>query len=157
MEISNLGRLFRFWSVISFLLTSACVSAQSFKVTQVRVRLFFQYSGELSTPLTGKEDLWNIMAGGGEFAEPVNSAFVDVTVFGAQKNHAAQQVVNFLVTNKRTGRIIQRQKEKTGIFSPSGENHVGFWLRSVSCDPLIVFVSTADSSKSQTLPLRCGE
>lgn len=143
--------------VLPLLLASVRVDAQTPQIEEVKVRMFFQHSGEFSAPLTGKEDLWNVMAGGGGFPEPTNSAFVDVTVSGAAKTYVARQTVNLVVTNKRTGKVVERLTGQTGIFGPSGNTHVGFWLRSVSCDPLVLVASTASSSKSQALPFRCGE
>ena len=157
MARANSRTLTRLAVAVPFFLASACVNAQSLQIAEVKVRLFFQYSGEFSTPLNGKEELWNVMAGGGGFPEPASSAFVDVAVSGVAKTYVAKQTVDLVVTNKRTGKVVERQRGQTGIFGLSGETHVGFWLRSVSCDPLVLVASTAGSSKSQTLPFRCGE
>jgi hypothetical protein len=153
----NLNAFTRLAAVALLFLEPVYVNAQALQIADVKVRLFFQYSGELSTPLTGKDELWNIMAGGGGFSEPANSAFVDVTVSGVPKTYVAKQAVDLVVTNKRTGKIVDRQRGKTGIFGPSGETHVGFWLRSVSCDHIVLVASATGSSKSLTLPFRCGE
>lgn len=157
MARTNSGTLARLAVAALLIVISACVNAQSIQIADVRVRLFFQYSGEFSAPLDGKVELWNVMAGGGGFPEPASSAFVDVGVSGVAKTYVAKQTVDLVVTNKRTGKVVERQRGQIGIFGPSGETHVGFWLRAVSCDPLVLVVSTAGSSRSQTLPFRCGE
>jgi hypothetical protein len=86
----NLNAFTRLAAVALLFLEPVYVNAQALQIADVKVRLFFQYSGELSTPLTGKDELWNIMAGGGGFSEPANSAFVDVTVSGVPKTYVEQ-------------------------------------------------------------------
>jgi len=135
----------------------ARADAKTTEIVDLKVRMFFQYTGELSMPLTGNENLWNVMAGVGEFTEPSSSAFVDVTVSGTAKKYGERRTVNLIVKNKRTGKIVERLRGHVGLFGPAGSTHVGFWLRSVSCDPLILIASTSESSKSQVLPLKCGE
>ncbi|MFZ6647701.1 hypothetical protein ACO0LO_18405 [Undibacterium sp. TJN25] len=157
VEKMNSKALIRLIVTVIFFLVSKGSDAQSSQIAEVKVRLFFQYSGEFSQPLNGKEVLWNVMAGGGDVTEPTTSAFVDIVVSGLPNTYVAKQAVDLLVKNGRTGKIVERQRGRIGIYGPSGETHVGFWLRSFSCDPVILVVSTAGSSKSLTLPFRCGE
>ena len=144
-------------TVFFFLSVFLCGDAMTAQIADLKIRMFFQYTGELSMPLTGKEDLWNVMAGGGEFPEPTSSAFVDVTVSDTAKTYVERKAINLVVKNKRTGKIIERLRGYTGIFGPSGSTHVGFWLRSVNCEPLLLIASTEGSSKSQALLFKCGE
>lgn len=153
----NLRALIRLAVVVPLFFISVRSAAQSPQIAELKVRLFFQYSGEFSSPLSENDVLWNVMAGGGNFPEPANSAFVNIVVSGAAKTYIPKQVVNLVVTNERTGKVVVRQRGQAGIFGPSGVTHVGFWLRSVNCEPLVLVASIAGSSKSLRLPFRCGE
>lgn len=142
---------------LPLLLGPAHAHAQTLQIADVKVRLFLQLSGEFSSPLTGNEDLWNVVAGGGSFPEPTSSAFVDVAVAGSAGKFVAGQLIHLVVTNNRTGKVVHRLTGRTGVFGPAGRTHVGFWLPAVGCDSLLLVASTAGSSKSQSLPFRCGE
>lgn len=157
MAIATLGAMQRLGITLSLALISIYANAQVIQITDIKVRLFLQFSGEFSTPLTENEQLWNIAAGGGGLPEPASSAFVDVTVSGPPRAYVARQSVGLVVTNERTGKVIARLRGHVGIFGPSGQTHVGFWLSSVGCDPLALVASTGSSSRSQSLPFRCGE
>lgn len=157
MVRKNLRVLIRLAVAAPLFLIAARSAAQSPQIAEVKVRLFFQYSGEFSPLLSENDVLWNVMAGGGNFAEPANSAFVDITVSDGAKTHIAKPVVNLVVTNARTGKVVERQSGQAGVFGPSSLTHVGFWVRSINCEPLVFVASISGSSKSLSLPFRCGE
>lgn len=135
--------------------TGAC--AQTIQIAAVRARLFFQHSGEFSPWLTGGEVLWNVIVGGGEFDEPASSALIDISIVGKPKSFVSKQFVELRVLNQRTGKVVTRQRGRTGTFGPDGQTHVGFWLSSIGCEPLVLVASVAGSTNSLTLPFRCGE
>ncbi len=127
------------------------------QIQAVKVRMFLQYSGELSPPLSGNEVLWNVVAGGGDVSQPTSAALVDVVVSGTVDKFDRKQLVELVVKSERTGRVLERRKGTLGLFGPSSETHVGFWLSSVGCEPLVITASIAGNSKVLTVPFRCGE
>jgi hypothetical protein len=142
---------------LMMLLANDRVDAQIPKLTDLRVRLFLQHSGDLSAPLTGREDLWNVVSGGEGIPGPANSALVVVAVRGAPNSHVGGNVVQLLITDQRTGKLVNRMTSRAGRPGSTGESHVGFWLQPIGCEPLVLAASTEGSSISLTLPFRCGE
>lgn len=144
-------------TILILLLANLRVDAQTPKILDLKVRLFLQHSGELSSPITGRENLWNVVSGGDGVPGPATSALVDVAVRGAPNSFVEASAVHLHITSKRTGKVIDKLTSSVGSFGSSGESHVGFWLHSIGCEPLILSASTEDSSISLTLPFRCGE
>ena len=126
------------------------------RVTAVQARLFMQYTGELSKPLSASDQLWNVIAGGGGLG-PSREMLVDVAVTGTSNTFGRDQVVDLVVKSRSTGKVLQRRKGMLGIFGPSGVTHVGFWLSPIGCESLVITASIAKSSKELTLPFQCGE
>jgi hypothetical protein len=141
---------FLFWATMG----SAVASPQ---IQAVNVRMFLQYSGELSPPLNGQMPLWNIVIGERGISEPTSAALVDVVVSGPRNTFGGKHVIRLAVKSERSGKVLERSMGRLGIFGPSAETHVGFWLPSVGCEPLVITASIAGNSKTLVVPFRCGE
>ena len=69
--------MFRLLLATALWLTAGFATAERLpEVTSIEARLFFNYSGTLSKPITAKTVLWNAIIGEGNISEPSNSTFV---------------------------------------------------------------------------------
>ena len=78
-------KLFSIAAAVGFLAMSGLTAAaQTAAIEDIRVQLFYEYSGTLSDDLTKRKDLVlrNTMTGGGDAKEPANSFLVSVAVKG---------------------------------------------------------------------------
>ena len=147
---------------LAVLLSVAATSASAgtaLGVAKVEARLYYNYSGTLSKPITAKTVLWNAVVGEGNISEPSNSTFVDVTVTGEPGSFEPKARVNLVVTDQSTGRQLQAQSAEIGVLDTAGKYHVGFWIPKTGCVPLRLRASIAGSKAEKTLavPFACGE
>jgi len=128
-------------------------------IGSVEARLFYNYSGTLSKPITSKTVLWNAVAGEGNIAEPSNSTFVDVLVQGEPGSFDAAAKVTLEVFNQESGKLLQAESAEIGVLNAAGKYHAGFWIPKTGCVPLRLHASIAGSKASKTVavPFACGE
>ena len=126
------------------------------KISDIKVRMFLQHSGEFSPALKGNEALWNTVIGEGDIAEPSNAALVDVVIVENIPSNK-QQFVKLIVKSKRNGKILVIRQERVGLFNSSGETHIGFWLSAIGCEEIDISASINEQVKKISIPFRCGE
>src|SRR6188474_2608696 len=102
-------------------------------IAKVEARLFLNYSGTLSKPITSKTVLWNAVIGEGNIPEPSNSTFVDVVVDGEPGSFDPGARVELVVTTASDGKVLQSQSGNVGVLNASGRYHVGFWIPKTGC------------------------
>ena len=129
------------------------------EVASIEARLFFNYSGTLSKPITAKTVLWNAIIGEGNISEPSNSTFVDVLVDGEPGSFKPGLRVELTVSDTSNGKILQTQVNEIGVLNASGKYHVGFWIPKTGCQPLRLRarIAGARTNKLATVPFSCGE
>lgn len=143
--------------IVSLHLMTTCWAAEPPQIAAIKISMFLQYSGELSSPLTGKEILWNVISGRGDIPEPTNAALVGVVVKGVKNTYGRNQAVELVVQDERTGKVLERHRGRVGIYGNAGVTHVGFWLPYVGCESLVITASIAGNAKTRTVPFKCGE
>ena len=128
-------------------------------VASVEARLFLNYSGTLSKPITAKTILWNAIIGEGNIPEPSNSTFVDVLVEGEPGSFTPDLRVELAVSDSSNGKVLQTQVNDVGTFNASGKYHVGFWIPKSGCQPLRMRSRIVGSKTFKTInvPFSCGE
>ena len=147
-------------AAIAMLLAAEPASAEkALAIKSIEARLFYNYSGTLSKPVTGKTVLWNAVIGEGNLDEPSNSTLVDVTVEGEPGSFEPDLRVELVVSDASSGQVVLRQSGEIGVLNASGTYHTGFWLPKPGCQPLRVrarIVGTK-ASKVISIPFSCGE
>jgi len=128
-------------------------------IAKVEARLFFNYSGTLSKPITSQTVLWNAVIGEGNISEPSNSTFVDVVVDGEPGSYEARVQVELVVTTSSNGKVLQKQTNEVGSLNASGKYHVGFWIPRTGCEALQLRARVVGSKvyKTASIPFHCGE
>jgi hypothetical protein len=157
---------------LGFLIWLCLASAPSWakeqiSVDMVEVKLFYQYSGRFSLPITSEDFLNNVFLGeytleGDTKTEPADTALIDVALSLPPGKDAFGRV-ELLVTDLKTTRIISRMQHDIGKFSPAGVSHVAF-LYPIGCAGIKVEaraktagIRAYSSSKFISLPFGCSE
>jgi hypothetical protein len=149
------------------LLSASALALDVILVDSLDVKLFYQYSGRFSPPITSQDFLNNVFVGEYTLAddtktEPADTALIDV-VLSLPSGKDAFGSVELLITDLTTKRIISRMQHDIGKFSPAGVSHVAF-LYPVACAGIKVEaraktagIRAYSSSKFISLPFRCSE
>lgn len=138
--------------------SGAALAANGPNIERVEARLFYSHSGSLSAPITPDTALWNVIIGEGDASEPSESTLVDVILSGEPGDYP-QGVLDIVVTETRSGKVVLKRTSALGIFSAQGRFHVPVWLSDTGCTPLTVKASLRDggSRASLDIPFHCGE
>jgi hypothetical protein len=149
-------------NLLAALLLLAATPASADKaltVAAMEARLYYNYSGTLSKPITSKTVLWNAVAGEGNISEPSNSTFIDVLVVGEPGSFDPKARIELVVTDASSGKTLQSQSAEIGVLNAAGKYHVGFWIPKTGCVPLRLRASITGSKAAKTLsvPFACGE
>jgi len=146
-------------AALLLLLAAPASAGKPLTIASVEARLFYNYSGTLSKPITAKTVLWNAVVGEGNIAEPSNSTFVDVRVQGEPGAFVANSRVNLVVSDSATGKVLQDQTAEIGVLDTAGKYHAGFWIPKTGCVPLRLRASIVGSKAAKTIavPFACGE
>ncbi|MBZ0087792.1 MAG: hypothetical protein K8F33_06820 [Thermomonas sp.] len=146
--------------IIMLLSTSAAaLAADGPKIERIQARLFYSHSGSLSAPITPDAALWNVIIGEGDASEPSESTLVDVILRGEPGDYPPG-VLDIVVTETRSGKVVLKRTSALGIFSAQGRFHVPVWLSDTGCIPLTVKASLrggGGSRASLDIPFHCGE
>lgn len=128
-------------------------------IRSMEARLFYNYSGTLSKPITRKMVLWNAVIGDGNIDEPSNSTLVDVVVEGEPGSFNPDRRVELVVSDSSSGKVILEQSSEIGVLNSSGKYHAGFWLPKTGCQPLRVRARIVGTKtfKAISIPFSCGE
>jgi hypothetical protein len=149
------------------LVSASSWAKEQIAVDMVEVKLFYQYSGRFSPPITSADFLNNVFVGeytleGDTKTEPADTALIDV-VLSLPPGKDAFGRVELLITDLKTKRIISRMQHDIGKFSPTGESHVAF-LFPIGCVGIelearakTAGISAYSSSKFVSLPFGCSE
>lgn len=149
------------------LVSASSWAKEQIAVDMVEVKLFYQYSGRFSPPITSADFLNNVFVGeytleGDTKTEPADTALIDVVV-SLPPGRDAFGRVELLITDLKTKRIISRMQHDIGKFSPTGESHVAF-LFPIGCAGIklearakTAGISAYSSSKFISLPFGCSE
>ena len=106
--------MYRAIATIAMLLAAGSASAEKpLAIKSIEARLFYNYSGTLSKPITGKTVLWNAIIGEGNIDEPSNSTLVDVTVEGAPGSFDPDLRLELVVSDSSSGKIVLRQSVRS--------------------------------------------
>ena len=141
-------------------LASHAAAAQTATIEDIRVQLFYEYSGALSDDLTKRKDLAlsNTMTAEGDAKEPANSFLVSVAVKGQPEtfDKGAALTVTVVTNNKRKAKVAA--KAFSGIlFGPEGRVVKAIFVNDRVCVPLTVTARLkSGSTKSVQLPFKCG-
>lgn len=134
--------------------------AQDATVEDIRVQLFYEYSGALSDDLTKRKDLklFNTMAGEGDAKQPANSFLVSVAVKGEPETFDKAAALTITVTSDDKRKRKVTDKAFSGIlFGPEGKVVKAMLVYDAVCAPMIVTAKLkSGSSKTFTLPFKCG-
>ncbi|MCC7097679.1 MAG: hypothetical protein IT472_10915 [Thermomonas sp.] len=138
--------------------SGAALAADGPNIERVEARLFYSHSGSLSAPITPDTALWNVIIGEGDASEPSESTLVDVILRGEPGDYPPG-VLDIVVTETRSGKVVLKRTSALGIFSAQGRFHVPVWLSDTGCTPLTVKASLRDGSSRASLdiPFHCGE
>ena len=104
-------------AALLLLLAAPASAGKPLTIASVEARLFYNYSGTLSKPITAKTVLWNAVAGEGNIAEPSNSTFVDVLVQGEPGSFDAAAKVTLEVFNQESGKLLQAESAEIGVLN----------------------------------------
>jgi len=150
----------RILAAVVLLVVAGTASADKrLSIAKVEARLFLNYSGTLSKPITAKTELWNAVIGEGNISEPSNSTFVDVLVDGEPGSFDPKARVELVVATTSDGKVLQTQSNNVGALNASGKYHVGFWIPRTGCEALRLRARVAGSKvyKTVDIPFACGE
>jgi len=138
--------------------SAAALAADGPNIERVEARLFYSHSGSLSAPITPDAALWNVIIGEGDASEPSESTLVDVILRG-EPGEYPPGVLDIVVTETRSGKVVLKRTSALGIFSAQGRFHVPVWLSDTGCTPLTVKASLrgGGSRASLDIPFHCGE
>ena len=136
-------------------------AAQTAAIEDIRVQLFYEYSGTLSDDLTKRKDLVlrNTMIGEGGAKEPANSFLVSVVVKGQSEAFDKDAALTVTVAMNDRRKLKVADKAFTGIlFGPEGKVVKAMLVYDRVCAPLTVTAKLkSGSTKSFNLPFKCGE
>jgi hypothetical protein len=135
-------------------------AAQNATVEDIRVQLFYEYSGALSDDLTKRKDLklFNTMTGDGDAKQPANSFLVSVAVKGEPETFDKAAALTITVTTEDKRKRKVAEKAFSGIlFGPEGKIMKAMFVTDTVCAPLTVTAKLkSGSSKTFSLPFKCG-
>jgi hypothetical protein len=137
-------------------------AAQNATIQDIRVQLFYEYTGALSDDLTKRKDLslFNTMIGEGDAKQPANSFLVAVSVKGQPDtfDKAAALTVTVTTDDKRKSKVAEKAFGSGMLFGPEGQVVKAMMVHDRVCAPLIVTAKLkSGASKSVNLPFKCGE
>jgi hypothetical protein len=137
-------------------------AAQNAAIEDIRVQLFYEYTGALSDDLTKRKDLslFNTMIGEGEAKQPANSFLVAVSVKGQPDtfDKAAALTVTVTTDDKRKSKVAEKAFGSGILFGPEGRVVKAIFVTDRVCVPLTVTARLkSGSSKTFNLPFKCAE
>ena len=129
------------------------------KLDQIVVRLFHNYDGTLSAPISGKTALWNTIIGEGDAGIPSNATLVDVIVRGQPGTFEPNRIVSLMVTKGKDHATFAHFSQAVGVLSPGGAYHAAFLLLGTGCEELHVSVqlNVTNQRLETEIPFKCGE
>lgn len=138
--------------------SGAVLAADGPKIERLEARLFYSHSGSLSAPITPDAALWNVIIGEGDASEPSESTLVVVILRGEPGDYPPG-VLDIVVTETRSGKVVLKRTSALGIFSAQGRFHVPVWLSDTGCTSITVKASLRGGSSRASLdiPFHCGE
>jgi hypothetical protein len=135
----------------------AATPAPTLKIKSVDARLFYSDTGTLSEPVTPQMALRNVIIGAGDVPEPSTSTLVDVVVEGTAGSFDPKWVVQLVVKESGSGKVIARASKHVSVLSNAGISHVGFWLPYTGCESLDIAASVGKASMKNHVAFNCGE
>jgi hypothetical protein len=152
---------FRLAIAVSLLAVSGrMAAAQNATIEDIRVQLFYEYSGALSDDLTKRKDLalWNTMIGAGDAKQPANSFLVSVAVKGQPETFDKAAALTVSVTEDKRKRKVAEKAFSGILFGPEGKIVKAIFVMDTVCVPLTVTAKLkSGASKTVSLPFKCGE
>jgi hypothetical protein len=152
---------FRLAIAVSLLAVSGrMAAAQNATIEDIRVQLFYEYSGALSDDLTKRKDLalWNTMIGAGDAKQPANSFLVSVAVKGQPETFDKAAALTVSVTEDKRKRKVAEKAFSGILFGPEGNVVKAIFVMDTVCVPLTVTAKLkSGASKTVSLPFKCGE
>lgn len=143
-------------------LAGQVAAAQTATIEDIRVQLFYEYSGALSDDLTKRKDLalFNTMIGEGDANQPANSFLVAVAVKGQPEtfDKDAALTVTVVTNDKRKAKVAEKAFGSGILFGREGRAVKALFVHDRVCVPLTVTAKLkSGASKTFNLPFKCGE
>lgn len=133
-------------------------------VKDLKAFLYLERSGKLSDNIVGSnKSFHNTVIGEGDAGEPADAVMISVTFEGTKNTRASDKVASALAQVKvsqdsKQGKKILLNRAYGGmLFGDNGLTHKAFMVENATCAPLEIEVKIGRSSKSATIPFRCGE
>ncbi|MBV1704362.1 MAG: hypothetical protein KGI57_01960 [Hyphomicrobiales bacterium] len=132
--------------------------AATVKIVDVKLRLYFEDTGEWSPDVSRMKGPWtNVARGRGVFRRPATTVLIDAT-FGGPKDGAPKYATAEVEISRMTPMgqpALTREALQAFRFGPDGLVHKAILLQSATCQPLTVRVSSGRVAKTLTIPFRC--
>ena len=146
--------------MLGLILALAAAAAQpaTGELGEIRMHLFYTYSGQLSDDVSPPRAFagWNTVIGEGDALEPADDLLVAVEV--RTDGHQFVEGPLHVTAHGRDGRLIAERRLEAVLTSDGGSSFTGLWLNDVGCEGEIRVTATfAEQARTETLELNCGE
>ena len=146
-------------NVSATLVLLAAATQPAANLTNIRMHLFYEGTGRLSSDLTeaaGGFAGWNVIIGGGDAEEPADDLLVVAEVQSPDEKFV-KTPLRIIVTNAK-GKHLASREFRTFLIPKGGRVYLPVWVPDVGCvGGVKVSVRFGNQRKSETVGLRCGE
>jgi hypothetical protein len=146
-------------ALIALALVFEPATAQSVRVEDIRVQLFYEHSGTLSDDLTKVKDLslWNTIISEGIAKEPADSFLVSVVLRGKPASfEQSERVVVTVFDESKKSKVLQRRFDSF-LFGDEGRVVKPVFVENRTCMPIRISARSKSNAKTINLPFKCGE